>query len=251
MSDRTPQRALVCFPHGIGDVIQATPAIRTLYQEGYAIDMMVRSSVISSRLLEDCPYVVNLIKARTDITDEGWEEFQMPHVNKIKDQYDRVIISKIRGIFKHRPVKIAEDFGVKPENYKLEVFINRNSRQIAAQYVNHHVPDGGFVHVHTKIEVHPKYWWSSLPYVMKTYPKMPILDSGYCGNLHKLWDNINTTFAIMALAKHRVLSLSVMAAAADAMDLEIDLLNSVIPNHNCLPMNKKLVKKLRVEGKIK
>lgn len=245
------KRALVCFPHGIGDVIQATPAMRALYNEGYILDMMVRRSVINSHLLDDCPYIDKLILARTDITENGWKQFQIPHFNKLRDGYDRAIVSKIFGIFKHRPIKIADDFKVKPTNYHLEVWINRQSEQDAAEFVRVETGDSDFVHVHTKIEVHPKYWWHSLPYVMKNYPRVPILDSGYCGNAHKRFANINTTFAIMKKAKYRVLSLSVMAAAADALDLPIDLLNSVIPRHNCLPMNKKLVKKLRVEGKIK
>jgi hypothetical protein len=41
-----------------------------------------------------------------------------------------------------------------------------------------------------------------------------------------------------------------MAAAAEALDLPIDLLNCVHKDHACLPMNRKIIKQYRIAGKI-
>jgi hypothetical protein len=248
MSDR--KRALICFPHGIGDIIQATSAMKALYDEDYVLDMMVRPSVIDSHLLDDCPYIGKLIKVRTDTTEQGWEIYHKPHFSKIKSEYDRAILCSLLVAYKHRQVRIAEEFGVNPPSYKPDVWINQQSILEAQKFIHENVPDGRFIHVHTKTEVHKKYWWESFAYVRKKYPDIPILDSGYAGNLHKRFANINTTFAIMRLAAHRVLSISVMAAAAEALDLPIDLLNCVHKDHACLPMNRGIIKQYRIAGKI-
>lgn len=245
------KRALICFPHGLGDIIQATPAMRMLYQDGYILDMMVRPSVIASHLLDDCPYIGNLIKVRTDTTEQGWNTYHKPHFNKIKGEYDRAILCSLLAAYKHRQVRIAEEFGVTPDSYELAVWINQESLIEAQDFLRINVGKKPFLHMHTKTEAHRKYWWDALLYVRKEFPDMPIIDTGYGGNAYKHFQNINTMFVIMSYAAHRVLSLSVMAAAADALELPIDVLNCVDKNHHCLPLNRKLIKRYRIGGKIK
>lgn len=249
MSDR--KRALVLFPHGIGDVIMATPSLRALYDSNYIVDMMVRPSVIESRVLDDCPYVNELIKVRTNTTEHGFTFYHMPRFRALVQEYDWHGVSRLHAACAYRIKLIADELKVLPSHYHLEVWISEECAQEAQDFAVQHTPDGKFVYVHTRTEVHQRYWWDSLEYVRKTYPNMPIIDSGEGGNAHKAFKNINTNFALMRLSTHRVLSLSVMAAAADAMQLPIDLLNCEVPNHSCLPMNKRLVAKYRIKGVIK
>jgi hypothetical protein len=252
MSDR--KRALICFPHGIGDVIQATPAMRTLYEQGYLLDMMVRPSVINSHLLDDCPYIGKLMKVRTDTTENGWKEYHIPMFNSIKRSYDLAITCKLLSAYKHRQHQIARELGVEPDDFNLDVWINQASVLEAQEFLKQQLNGKPFIHVHTKTEAHRKYYWDSMSYVQQAYfddvPDMPIIDTGHEGNAHKLFENINTTFMIMRYATHRVLSISVMAAAADALQLPIDILNCVDKDHHCLPLNRKLIKKCRIGGKI-
>jgi len=249
MSDR--RSALVLFPHGIGDIIMATPSLRVLYDSGYIVDMMVRSSVIESRILDDCPYTDKLIKVRADTTENGFNRYHMPKFRALASEYDWCGISQLRTTCAYRVKLIANDLNVLPSHYHLEVWISPEHEAEAASFAREHAVGRQFVYVHTCTEVHRRYWWNSLDYVRETFPGMSIIDSGEGGNAHKRFKNINVNFALMRLAKHRVLSLSVMAAAADAMQLPIDILNSEIPNHSCLPMNKKLVTKYRIKGVIR
>lgn len=249
MSDR--KRALICFPHGIGDVIMATPSIRALHDAGYLVDMMVRPSVIDSHALDACPYIGTLIKARTDTTEDGFNKYHMPRFRELLNAYDWNGVSRLQNNCVHRTELIASELKVKPSNYHFEVWIPQECETEAAHFINNHAPDGKFVYVHTKTEVHRQYWWESTGYVERTFPGLPIFDSGEGGNIHKAFDNINTNFALLKYATHRVLSLSIMAAAADALQLQIDVLNAAIPKHTCLPMNRKLVKQYRIDGKIR
>jgi len=248
MSDR--KRALVCFPHGIGDVIHASPSMRTLYEDGYLLDMMVRPGVINSHLLDDCPYIGRLIKVRTDTTEGGWKTYHLPMFNKFRRDYDKAITCQLLSRYNHRQHQIAKEFGVEPKNFDLEVWINQQSIIEAQTFLGQHIGSKPFVHVHTRTEAHRKYWWDSLAYVGKEFPDVSIIDTGHNGNAHKNFENINTSFMIMHNAAHRVLSISVMAAAADALRLPIDVLNCVDKDHPCLPLNRKLVKRYRIRGKL-
>ena len=146
MSDR--KRALICLPAGIGEVIMSTPAMRTFYEQGYILHMMVRGSVITSHLLDDCPYVEQLIQTKTDCTKAAWETVHLPKIRSIEAHYDRVEISQLEGPQKARPIQIALELGVKPENYNLEVWINDEAKAEAEAFVAQRIPQGlSLIHI--------------------------------------------------------------------------------------------------------
>src|SRR4030042_758156 len=147
MSDK--KHALVCFPHGLGDIIQATPAMRTLWEQGYILDMMVRPSVISSHLLDDCPYIGKLIKVRTDTTEEGWQTYHLPMFKKLKQDYEKAITCTLLNVYKHRQHQMAKEFGVKPESLDLQVWINQQSATEAQDFAHKQIGNKPFVYVHT------------------------------------------------------------------------------------------------------
>lgn len=249
MSDK--KRALILFPHGIGDVIMLTPSLRALHGEGYTIDIMVRPSVIESKLFDACPYIGKLIRARTDTTERGFNAHHMPRFRALSHDYDWHGVSRLHARCAYRAKLIADELKLLPPDYNFELWIPGVCEEEATIFLGQHAPNGKFVYVHTQTEIHRTYWWDSKRYVQRTFGNMPVIDSGYGGNVYKRFTNINTHFALLRKATHRVLSLSVMAVAADAMQLNIDLLNSHVPNHSCLPMNKRLVDKYRIKGVIK
>jgi len=243
--------ALILFPHGLGDVIMATPSLEAIANEGYEIDMMVRPSVVTSHLLDDCPFIRDLIKARTDTTEFGFNKYHMPRFRALGKEYDRTEVSRLhdRCVYRHR--LIAEELHAKTSGYDYKVWIPDECKQEAEHFLANRAPEGDFVYVHTKTEVHRHYWWDSLGYVKKTFGDLPIVDSGYEGEDWMRFDNINTNFALIEMAKHRVMSLSVMAAAAEALKAPMDVLNIVDFGHSCRPADRNMVSKLRVSGVIR
>ena len=47
-------KTLIVYPHGIGDIILATPALRALKEK---VGFMMLNRLVSSEILTHCPYV--------------------------------------------------------------------------------------------------------------------------------------------------------------------------------------------------
>lgn len=239
------KRALILYPAGIGDVIMITPCLRTLYNAGYIVDMIVRGSVIDSKVLSCCPYVNKLYRTIADGRRPAYRTHHMPMFNRLKTEYDWIGFSTLHHHTPSRIKLIAHELKLVPTTYNLEVFVQTTAYVKAKQYVDKHT-GGDFIFVHTQPSAHPIHKWDCSEFIQKNLPPLPVIDMHKTG---PLWRNINTTFALMSMAKHRVLSSSVMVHACDALDLVIDAVNYGIPNSICRPLKTGIIQQEFLQGK--
>jgi len=239
------KKALILFPHGIGDVIMATPCLRDLHSAGYTVDMMVRDSVIDSCLLNKCPYIGTLYSIKVDgkgIRGPAFKNYSLPAFDLIKNSYDWSGVVLLNG-GPSRIKQIAKELKLRPKSWNLEVFISKKAHITAWQYLkDNKICD--FVFVHT-VPVHSGHIWESAEFVKKAFPKLSVVDTRYL----KTWKDINVTFALAYAAKHRVLSCSVMVHACDAMGCTIDAVNYGTLNNPCYPLRKNVILKDFIKGK--
>ena len=83
--------ALILYWHGLGDVIQLTPVLRDIYNQGYLIDLMCRKEVTSSHLLDGCPYIDKLIDVENP--------FRSPYPFAVQRLANIQLLNNLKSIF--------------------------------------------------------------------------------------------------------------------------------------------------------
>ena len=240
------KKALLLFPHGLGDLIMATPCLRKLYSMGFLTDVIVRTHVIDSHLMDACPYIGHLYRTKADGSPAAFSKIHIPLFNELKEKakYDWTGFARAQGRTFPRIKKIAEELELTPDTWDLEVFVTREAKRTARQfYCDLEVLR--FVFVHTAVPRQPAHSWSSAEFVKKMFPSMLIVDTRWL----RKWDDINITFALMAMASHRVISSSVMVHACDAMNCSIDVVNYGFQNKTCEPIKEGVMLRKYIKGR--
>ena len=243
------KRALILYPHGLGDIIQLTPHLRHLYGEGYITDLMCMSQTASSKLLDNCPYTDKLIdvpnnwKSPLGFDDQIRETMGL--FEQLRKQYDWSGVSNHVGIGSHNKIDFtSKELGLTIKDKHLEVFISDAVEKYTLKYVKKTYPKG-YIFVHTFIEEHAYHNWDAKEWIKDTFPNLPVVDTGYGGVHYKWADNINATFVLMREASHRVLSSSVMVHACEAMGVTMDVVNYGRPDRKVWPACQELVLRIR------
>jgi len=244
------KKALILMPNGLGDVIMATPCLRQLWFAGYIVDMIVRTHVIRSHLLDNCPYIENLYSTKASGKPGAYKRHHMPLFNSLKSQYDWTGIIYLNSkkaanadIRKSRVKLIAQELKLQPNSWNLEVFISEDAKMVARRFLDS-LGINEFVFVHTTIPTHPRSTWKgSTAFVKKVFPNLPIFDTR-----NMQWDDINITFALMAMAKRRVISNSVMIHACDALDCTMDAVNYESLDSSCYPLRENIIFRIYING---
>jgi len=248
------KRALILYWHGLGDVIQLTPVLRKLHRDGYVTDLMCRPEVSSSHLFDECPYVSMLIPVVNPWQSPiGKDEQTKKNIAMFEDRskkYDwsaKCLHKDIKGL------KVDWNFrecGIDPmpSDRHLEVFIPSWIESEAMSYIEKNYPNG-YVFRHTDVKWHPWHTWNSSEWIQKTFPGLPVFDTGD-GALHDMpHKNINYSFVLAREAKRRVLSSSVFVHACEAMGSVIDVVNYGKPDRKVWPRDLGIVKGIRESGK--
>jgi len=218
-------KVLIIYPHGIGDCILATPALRNYKrQTGNYIGFAMLERFKSSEVFLNCPYIdkIHWIK-------DAWNDFPDYHTGKSivtehckklgSEQYDKTVF------LDHKPPdnKILinlRDLGCDMndiDNYHTEVYITDEDYAIAKEFVN----DREFSFVHgSSPSLPPKDFPTNFneQYVEKD---IDIIEVGKDFDYNTY--NINVQFAIMNLAKHVYVIDSAFYHACGALDKKIDL----------------------------
>lgn len=220
-------KTLLIYPHGIGDIILATPALKQYKKDTDAfVGMAIMSRLRSSQILDHCPHVDEVL-----YTKDMWNDFPNVHVGKGavigacrqigKDKgYDQVIYIE-HPAPKNKITIVADKLGVIPEDYHTEVYISDEDWDKAREIVGE-LTDYGFVHDYSPSNVTPP---KNLP---SGYGKQWLLDNGIkdiveVGKTFSATEyNINVQFAIMYYARAIVLIDSAFYHAAGALDKKID-----------------------------
>lgn len=224
------KRALIKYHHGLGDVIQLTPHLRHLYQDGYVTDIMGMAQNRQSHLLDNCPYTDQLIDIpntwKSPIGFQGQLGNDMVLFHKLKPSYEWSGVANHLSINSINKIDFtSNELKLNITNKTVEIFIPQESEERVTEYIKKHYRNG-YVFMHTQIEEHINHNWDACPWIRQYLSKdLPIVDTGYGGEYYKWRDNINDAFVLAREATHRVLSSSVMVHACDAMDVGIDVIN--------------------------
>ena len=240
------KRALILYWHGLGDVILLTPHLRHLYNEGYIVDLMCRTAVRDSKLLDACPYIDKLI-----IVENPWQSqlgkrrqrrINMAAFEGLRHNYDWSGASphNTLRIKRHKIDMTSAELGIGLQSKKLEVFIPPSAEEEARVYLMDE-----FIFVHTYSEFHAYHDWDSDEWIETNLPPMRklYLSNGRCSRM--MFRDINTAFVIAREAKHRVLSSGVLVHACEAMGVVMDAINYGRPDRKVWPLAQSMVLHIR------
>lgn len=243
------KKALILYWHGLGDIIQLTPHLRHLYNQGYIIDLMCRKEVGNTWLLDDCFYINELFEvenpwqSRLGFSHQMQVNLQM--FNEMTSDYDWSGKSSHVGITGHKIDFTSQELGIELEDKSLEVFINKDIEQEAFEYINKNYPNG-YIFVHTYIEWHKYHNWDASNWMKGNLPDLPIFDTHDKGVVD---ENINFAFVVAREAKYRVLCSSVFVHACDAVGCTIDVINYGRPDRKVWPLDQTRVLHIRENSK--
>lgn len=248
------KKALVLYPHGIGDIIQLTPYLRKLYNDGYIVDIMCMDIVKNSKLLDGCPYIDKQI-----VVPNNWKsplgfdrqiKETMSKFNKLSWKYDWSGASCHLGIGSTNKIDFTgRELNLEINDRTVEVFIPKDVEKNVLNYINT-VYSFGYIYAHTFIAEHTYHNWDAREWIKNNLLKLPIVDSGYKGNYYMWTEDINATFVLAREAKHRIISSSVMVHACDAMGVVIDVVNYGRPDRKVWPDNyEQKIIHIREDGK--
>jgi len=240
------KKALILYWHGLGDVIMLTPHLRHLYNKGYKVDLMCRSAVKVSKLLDACPYVDRLIEVtnpwRSKMGFTPQAAMNIERFNNLCGGYDWAGMSshnvkEYRAY--HKIDMTSAELGLEIKDKKLEVFISKEAEQQALDY-----GDEEFIFCHADVENHPYNSWDAAQWMAENLPTTKIVD-----RISPIFDDINAEFALARRAKYRVLSDSVFAHACNAMGVVVDVINYGRSDRKVWPLDQSKVLHIREEGK--
>ena len=222
-------KVLIVYPHGLGDCILATPAIREYKkQTGNFIGFATLERFRSAELFKNNPYVDEVIYTKDAWNDfpsfeEGIGEVVECCQDYAKDnKYDKVVYVN------HSPTgsKIAdccEALDVYPTDLHTEVYLTDEDHEWA---YNHPTNGGAFIHSDTGVDgknlpkgYGKKYVKDMLDSfgITETYEDVPIYE------VKKNVTPITKAFALLKQARIIIVADSVYYHAAGAMDKDVDL----------------------------
>tara|TARA_R100000005_G_scaffold94767_1_gene73797 strand:+ start:755 stop:1492 length:738 start_codon:yes stop_codon:yes gene_type:complete len=217
-------KTLIVYPHGIGDIILATPALRAFKEK---VGFMMLNRLISSEILTHCPYVEKVYGCPDPHNDyegnvmQGIHDVQQRAVQLAREEgFER--LAYLDHTIPHNKIYLNLDkLGIphkteSEEFYRTEVFLSQEDRDFAKEFVG----DRKFTFIHGSSP--------SLP--PKDFPK------DFLKSLRKDKDvievgvdflptafDINKQFAIMELASEIYVIDSAFYHAAHALGKDVDL----------------------------
>lgn len=214
------KKALIYYFSGLGDIIILSPCLRKLYEDGYVCDMMVRVEAITSHLLDDSPYVGNLIPVENPWTSEkGYTQQQKENVEmfeSLRKNYDWSG-KCLHDYFEPGESKIdanARELGLTLTDRSLDVQI--------PEHIKFKEKNSNYdLFLHWEVPNHPDHTWEG---ALDWCKENLIFDSVYDTAGRESYD-IRAVFEIMRKAKHRVICSSVFVHAADALGVYVDCVN--------------------------
>lgn len=241
------KRAFILYWHGLGDIILLTAHLRHLYKQGYKTDLMCRRQTMKSHLLDNCPYIDQLITVpnpwKSDLGFNRQANDNIAFFYSLRENYDWSGAAPHQRPFlqDHKIDITSYELGLEIEDKKLEVFIPESAERKAREYI-----DDDYIFIHTKPEPHKWHYWDASEWIRENLSPMRLV---YAWVLERQFDDINIAFAIAKRAKHRVLSSSVFVHTCDAMGCTIDVINYGRPDRKVWPLDQSKVLHIRENGK--
>ena len=222
-------KLFVLYPHGLGDCILLTPAIKEYYKlTGYKVGVATLERFRTAMFFDNNPYVGDIF-----YTKDAWHDYENPHLGFrdlhakwkqfAKEQgYQGFVmpmhsnpISKIKINLDH--------FGIKnPQDFKTEIYTTKKDKLIADKIIKKTVGNRKFGFIQTNTGVSQK----NLPfgYGQEWLSRNKNLENFI--EIGKTFDpleyNINIQFEIMRQAEAVCLPDSVFYHACHAMGKKVD-----------------------------
>lgn len=147
-------KILIAYPHGLGDCILLTPALRELKRQGFFVGVAMLERFESAKLFNGCPYVDELF-----YTKDAWNDFGSLDEGKVMvDNYCKELASKhcyddYKFVWhpknKNKIISSAEILKVELSDFYTEVFITNEDIEEAMRYFTE-LPYG-FIHTNTGV----------------------------------------------------------------------------------------------------
>tara|TARA_R110002051_G_scaffold164664_3_gene235607 strand:+ start:33 stop:812 length:780 start_codon:yes stop_codon:yes gene_type:complete len=221
---------LVIYPHGLGDCVLLTPALREFYKKtGQKVHIATLARFQSAQFFDNNPYVDKIY-----YTKDAWLDYPSSHVgfNAVYNDWKKIAKEEgFQGVvmpMHSEPInKILLNFRffglAANDQYQTEFFSTPEDQQMAAAIVKDKVGDSPFGFVQTSTGVPSKdlppgfgrHWLQANKGVEK------IIEIGQ--EIDQLEYNINVQFEILRLAAAVCIPDSVFYHACHAMNKEIDL----------------------------
>lgn len=230
------KQVLIKYHHGLGDIIALTPQLRYFYENNYEVTLMARKEVVDSHLLDNCPYVKEII-----VIPNPWRDKELrtkEEYKKIEEENTLYMESlsgydlKLNVDHKNIPINIPKSMynsqqckTIGLEDYQKELFIPECIEKEVRKEIQKRFPNG-YIFKHTFVPNHTNH---SVEIAIKS--DLPIFDT----YKEILKEDINYTFAFIKYATKIVVSSSVMAQAAEALGRNIDILNFGNMDYKVLP----------------
>jgi hypothetical protein len=223
---------LIMYPHGLGDLILLTPALRALYEQAGPVSIAILRRFTSSRLLDRCPYI-----DRTFYLPDPWNDYRVSPDWAAVMQIGKEI-ADVHGLMPcpivhpSRSNKIAynmKTLGLGREPGPLEVFISDQDRARAESIVTGMFNRRAFGFTQKTTGVPGLTTVAQIKDLPRGYARDFFLQSGIedmieiHGNIPYDEYPITVQFAMMSLASSVVLPDSVFFHAAVALGTRVDV----------------------------
>lgn len=222
---------LIGFPHGIGDLIIATPVIKAFRVKYPQIDLSIalKKTVIESGFLTNCPYFKDVVEIPSIWGHESLNKGIEIVENELEALKNSLGIDAFHLVLQdpptlgiHKMDRTARELGVYPlASVETELFMSSKDETDAINWLaENKMTPNQYIFVHSDTAYPEKNMPQYLvdEFINKNAPFLPVVS-----NPQSLNKSINFSFALLKHAKHVVLADSVFLHAADALKKPIDL----------------------------
>jgi len=215
-------KILIVYPHGLGDCIMATPALRQLHAEGHTISLAMSRRFKSSNIFDACPYISKQIWTSDMWLDHGGPGKGVDAIQRelqsfgYVETHDKVVFVR-HPKRQHKVISTALQCDVSLTTHHTEVFISDKAKQLAEKYL----PSKPFMFVHHDGSGDPK---KNVPLSQVNVDMRDDLDRCVVGrDFPSVGFDINSQFYIMSKATKVCVIESAFFCAAVALQKKIDL----------------------------
>lgn len=220
---------LVLYPHGLGDCILLTPALREFYQKtGNKCHVAILERFKSSKIFDNCPYIDNIF-----YTKDAWHDYPNSHIGFrslyaewkrfASDNNFKGIVMPMHSQQISKIVINARSMGIRHlSDPRTEIFTTNKNKEEANELINKLTSSSkfGFVQTHAGHDIkslpdnYGKEWLRKHKHLEESIEIGKEIDPFSC--------NINTQFEILRLASGVCLPDSVFYHACHAMNKPVD-----------------------------
>lgn len=219
---------LIIYPHGLGDCLMLTPAIREYYNNfGVKLNIAILERFASSKIFDNNQYVGKVFPVLKD----AWNDFSNPTIGfeEVRKQGIELALSNnLTPIFinhpapKHKILLCADQLQVNLGSTQIDVYISNEDKIIADDLIKKFVGENsyGFVQTHTGVQSKNLPDGFGAKWLRKKNGLEHIIEVGK--DFHHLDYNINIQFEILRRASGVCIPDSVFYHACCGLNKDID-----------------------------